>query len=108
VYLSMKEFRLGMRQFAIDKEFELGIEATNKVRYRGYCRGGDCPWSINARMEQKEWNSVVVIILNDVHNCTSSGRRMTTTPLSNWVGYRALPILMSEPDLGVKKLQKRL
>jgi hypothetical protein len=39
----MKEFRLAMRQYAIDKEFELGIEATDKIRYRGYCRGGDCP-----------------------------------------------------------------
>jgi hypothetical protein len=51
---------------------------------------------------------VVVTVLNDVHDCTSSGRRMTTTPSSNWVAYRALPILMSEPDLEVKKLQKRL
>jgi hypothetical protein len=48
---------------------------------------------------------VVVIVLNDVHDCTSSGRR-TTTPPSNWVAYRALPVLTSEPDLGVKKLQK--
>jgi hypothetical protein len=43
VYPNMKEFRLAMRQYAIDKEFELGIEATDKIRYRGYCRGGDCP-----------------------------------------------------------------
>jgi hypothetical protein len=59
-------------------------------------------------VEQKGWDHVVVTVLNDVHDCTSSGRRRTTTPSSNWVAYRALPILMSEPDLGVKKLQKRL
>jgi hypothetical protein len=40
LYSSMKEFRLAMRQFSIDKKFELDIEATNKTRYRGYCRGG--------------------------------------------------------------------
>jgi hypothetical protein len=43
LYPSMKEFQLAMRQYAIDKEFELGTEATDKTRYRGYCRGGDCP-----------------------------------------------------------------
>jgi hypothetical protein len=107
VYPTMKEFRLAMRQYAIEKEFELGTEATEKTRYRVYCHGGDYPWSINLRVEQKGWDPVVVIVLNDVHDCTSSGRR-TTTPPSNWVAYRALPVLTSEPDLGVKKLQKRL
>jgi hypothetical protein len=34
LYPSMKEFRLAMRQYSIDKEFELGIEATDKRRYR--------------------------------------------------------------------------
>jgi hypothetical protein len=103
VYQSMKEFRLAMRQYAIDKEFELGIEATDKTRCRGYCWGGDCPWSINERVEQKGWDPVIVIVLNDVHDCT-----VTTTLSSNWVAYRAIPILMSESDLEVKKLQKRL
>jgi hypothetical protein len=43
LYPNMEEFRLAMRQYAINKEFELGIEATNTTRYRDYCRGGDCP-----------------------------------------------------------------
>jgi hypothetical protein len=79
VYPNMKEFRLAMRQYAIEEKFELGIEATDKTRYRGYCRGGDYPWSINARVEQKGWDHVIVTVLNDVHKCTSSDRR-TTTP----------------------------
>jgi hypothetical protein len=108
LYPSMKEFRLAMRQYAIDKEFELGIEAIDKTRYRGYCMGGDCPWSINARMEYKGWDPVLVMMLNDVHTCTSSGRRRTSTPTSSWVAFKALPILMSEPNLGARKLQKRL
>jgi hypothetical protein len=47
LYSNMKEFRLAMRQYVIDKEFELGVEATDRIRYSGYCRRGDCPWSIN-------------------------------------------------------------
>jgi hypothetical protein len=43
LYHNMKEFMLVVRQYAIDKEFELGVKATDKVRYRGYYRGGECP-----------------------------------------------------------------
>jgi hypothetical protein len=50
---------------------------------------------------------VVVSVLNDVHDCTSSSRR-TSTPTTAWVADKALLILMSESELGVKKLQKRL
>jgi hypothetical protein len=60
LYHNIKEFRLAVRQYAIDKEFELGVEAMDKIRYRGYCQGGDCPWSINARLEHKRWDVVVV------------------------------------------------
>jgi hypothetical protein len=43
LYANMKEFRLAMRQYAIGKEFELVVEATDRMRYRGYCRGEECP-----------------------------------------------------------------
>jgi hypothetical protein len=42
-YNDMTTFRLAMRQYAIKKEFELGIEASTKAKYRGYYRGGDRP-----------------------------------------------------------------
>jgi hypothetical protein len=32
-----------MRQFAIKKEFELGIESSSPIKYRDFCKGGDCP-----------------------------------------------------------------
>jgi hypothetical protein len=51
---------------------------------------------------------VVVSVLNNVHDCTSSGRRKTSTPITAWVADKALPILMLESELGAKKLQKRL
>jgi hypothetical protein len=53
LYPTMKEFKLAMRQYVIDKEFELGVEAIEKTRYRGYYQGGDYPWSINVRLEHK-------------------------------------------------------
>jgi hypothetical protein len=37
-YPSMEKFRLAMRQYGINKEFELGIEATCPNRYRGFCK----------------------------------------------------------------------
>jgi hypothetical protein len=105
LYPNMKEFMLATRQYTIDEEFELG---TDKTRYRCYFHGGECPWSINARVEHKGWDVVIVSVLNNIHECTSNGRRRTSTPTSTWVAYKALPILTSEPDLGVKKLQKML
>jgi hypothetical protein len=44
---------------------------------------------------------VFVLVFNDVYECTSSGR--TGTPISTWVAYKALPILMSKPEIGGKK-----
>ena len=44
--------KLAVRQFAIKKEFHLGVEKSCKKRYRAYCKSGDemtgpCPWKIN-------------------------------------------------------------
>jgi hypothetical protein len=60
----MVTFRLAMRQYAIKKEFELGIEATSPIRYRGYCKSGDCPLKIYAREEVKGSPTIVVRFLN--------------------------------------------
>ena len=39
VYSNMKEFRLAVRQFAINKEFELCVVKTDPERYIGDCKG---------------------------------------------------------------------
>jgi hypothetical protein len=49
-----------------------------------------------------------VIVLNDKHTCTSSGRRKTTTLTGAWVTARALPLLMKKPHMGAKELQTTL
>jgi hypothetical protein len=36
-YKDMVTFRLAIRQYAINREFELGIKATSTTRFRGYC-----------------------------------------------------------------------
>jgi hypothetical protein len=50
-YKYMVTFPLAIRQYAINREFELGIEATSTTRFRDYCQGGSCPWKIHARVE---------------------------------------------------------
>ena len=54
VYPSMKEFRLAMRQFAINEEFELAIKKTDRTRYIANCNADDCPWHIVGRTQPDE------------------------------------------------------
>jgi hypothetical protein len=60
LYKDMKEFRLAIRQYAINNEFELGIESNSPFRYRGYCKGSDCTWGINTRLETVGSPTIVV------------------------------------------------
>jgi hypothetical protein len=60
LYPSMNKFRIIMRQYAINNKFELGIEATRTTRYRDYCCGLDCPYSIHARTEMEGSPTIVV------------------------------------------------
>ncbi|XP_020406494.1 uncharacterized protein [Zea mays] len=108
LYKDMKEFRLAIRQYAINNEFELGIESSSPFRYRAYCKGGDCPWRINARLQNVGSPTVVVTVIVDKHTCTSSGRRKTTTPTSSWVASLAMPFLTKKPHMGAKELQNTL
>jgi hypothetical protein len=39
LYPSMKEFRIAVRQYAINEEFELGITKSDRRRYRGTAKG---------------------------------------------------------------------
>ena len=51
VYSNMKEFRLAVRQFAINKEFELHIVKTDPTRYIADCNGEDCPSHLVGRRQ---------------------------------------------------------
>lgn len=93
----MKEFILAMRHHEINNEFELGIESSAPFRYRGYCKGGDCPWKLHARPETHGSDNIIVTTMVDHHSCTSSGQRKTTTPTSSWVASLTLPMLSKKP-----------
>jgi hypothetical protein len=61
-YKDMTTFPLAIWQFAINHEFELGIESTCPFRFRGYCKGVGCPWRINARVEIQGSSTVIVCL----------------------------------------------
>jgi len=51
VYPNMEEFRLAMRQFAINEEFELHLVKIDKTQYIADCDVEDCPWHIVGRRQ---------------------------------------------------------
>ena len=61
VYPNMKEFRLAMRQFAINAEFELKLVKTDPERYIGGCKVEGCPWHI---VGHKQPNQKTVMAFN--------------------------------------------
>lgn len=61
VYPNMKEFRLAVRQFAINAEFELKLVKTNPERYIGGCKVEGCPWHI---VGHKQPNQKTVMAFN--------------------------------------------
>jgi hypothetical protein len=62
VYPDMKEFRLAIRQFAINKEFELHTEKTDPGRFIDNCMTEDCPWHIVGR-RQPDKKTIMVLTL---------------------------------------------
>ena len=71
LYPIMEEFKLAVRQFSINKEFDLGTEKSCKTRYRAYCKSGDedcpCPWRINGT-KHKGQSTVEVNIFSFINS----------------------------------------
>ena len=71
LYPTMEEFKLTVRQFAINKEFDLGVEKSCKTTYMAFCKSGDedcpCPWRINGTKQKgqaaMEVNNFFIILL---------------------------------------------
>jgi hypothetical protein len=51
MYPNMKDFRLAMKQFAINKEFEYCIVKTDLTRFIANCKDEACSWHINGRRQ---------------------------------------------------------
>ena len=49
-----------------------------------------------------------VTALIDQHNCSSSARRLTTTPTAAWVASRGIKHLRKDPNMDTKELKKQL
>ena len=49
MFPSMDEFRMAVRQYAINKEFDMDIVRSEPKRFVGKCKGEGCTWRINAR-----------------------------------------------------------
>jgi len=49
-----------------------------------------------------------VIALIDQHNCSSSARRLITTPIVAWVASMDIKHLKKDPNMGPKELKKQL
>ncbi|CAA0806649.1 Unknown protein [Striga hermonthica] len=107
VYPNMKEFRLAMIQFAINKKFELHIAKTDPSRYIGGCKAMGCPWHIVGR-RQPDGCTVMVTVLVDEHKCASSDKRKTTTPTTAWVASKVIHHLRRKIIMGTKELQEVL
>ncbi|KAF0896553.1 hypothetical protein E2562_024404 [Oryza meyeriana var. granulata] len=65
IYPNMKEFRLAMRQFVINKEFELDLVKTNPKRYIGGSKVEGFPWHIVGR-RQPDQKTIMVTVLTDI------------------------------------------
>ena len=50
LFPSMEEFRMAIKQYAINNEIDIWGYKTDKKRYLGLCRGIKCPWRITARL----------------------------------------------------------
>jgi hypothetical protein len=50
IFPSMSDFRMSIRQFAINEEFDLGTKKADRTRWSGECLADGCPWTITARV----------------------------------------------------------
>ena len=63
VYPNQQEFRLAVRQFTINEEFELDTVKTDKSRSIYGCKAEDCPWHLVGRMEADRHTIMVLTSL---------------------------------------------
>lgn len=65
LFPSMEKFRLAVRQYAMNEEFELHVAKTTKTRYDGYCKGdAGCTWHVHGKPEINGGKTIIVIILS--------------------------------------------
>ncbi|XP_062180550.1 uncharacterized protein LOC133884951 [Phragmites australis] len=103
----MDEFRLAMRQYTINEEFDMATEKSDSKRFRGHYKGEGCHWII-VRRRQDDHKNVKVTILEEKHDRTSSSRIRTSMASQGWVTDKAMTILQKTPNMGAKEMQVNL
>ena len=58
---TMEDFRMALRQYGINKGFQVHKVKTDKTRYRAECKATGCPWRIVAR-KLRRLPAVVVLL----------------------------------------------
>ena len=68
VYSNMEEFKLAVRQYAINNKVDIKVEKSCKTIYRVFCKSGDkgcrCPWRLNGRKIKGTATVEVTILVN--------------------------------------------
>jgi hypothetical protein len=76
LYPTMEEFKLAVRQFAINEEFHLGVKKSCKTIYRAFCKSDDegcpCPWRINGRKMKGQATVEVSHFVSFISLCTTT------------------------------------
>ncbi|KAL6874081.1 hypothetical protein ACP4OV_014163 [Aristida adscensionis] len=109
LFPSMEKFRLAVRQYAFNEEFELDVRKSTPTRYDGYCLGStECSWHVHARPERRGGDTIIVSAYTGGHTCTSSMRRKTTNASAKWVASKAVSILTKYPSMRPIELKKKL
>ena len=62
-YSSMDEFRLAMRQYTINEEFDMATKKSDSKRFRGHYKGEGCHWIIVRRRQDDHKNVKVLTSL---------------------------------------------
>uniref|UniRef100_A0A0A9D7Z0 Transposase MuDR plant domain-containing protein n=1 Tax=Arundo donax TaxID=35708 RepID=A0A0A9D7Z0_ARUDO len=104
---TMTDFRMALRQYAINEEFDMGTEKSDKTRFRGFCNGEGYGWRIVGHI-MPDNRTIRVTKISDEHDCTSSSRIRTSMASQAWVADKAIHILRKTPNIGTKELQKQL
>ncbi|XP_052162013.1 uncharacterized protein LOC127779320 [Oryza glaberrima] len=96
-----------LRHFAILKQFEFGVDYSDKTKFGASCCDPDCKWRIHASRLQDEHSFQIKTVGSD-HECTSTSFSSDKMASSKWVALNVMDWLVENPTLGPKELKRRI
>ncbi|KAK3131503.1 hypothetical protein QOZ80_6AG0507320 [Eleusine coracana subsp. coracana] len=104
---TMVDFRMALKPFAIQNEFEVHKVRTDKKRYRAECKVNGCPWRIVANNFVGQ-PTVEITMIPHEHECVGTEKLVSSMASHKWVAERVVSWLRKKPELGAGALQDRL